>query len=93
MRSGVEAIGVMVLFVLLGALAGMLHFALLRRNVGSLVSGGSPVAAVAATLLRFALTVAIFVWAAMAHGLVVLWVLGGFVLARLAAVRIVQAEA
>ncbi len=88
-----EAIGVMMLFVLLGVITGMLHFALLRRNVGSLVSGGSPVAAVAATFLRFALTVAIFAWAAMAHGLVVLWVLGGFVLARLAAVRIVDAEA
>lgn len=85
-----EAVSVMALFVLLGAIAGALHFALLRRNVESLVSGSSPVAAIAATLLRFVLTVAIFVWAAMAHGLVVLWVLGGFVLARLTAVRIVH---
>lgn len=81
------------LFVLLGAITGTLHFGLLRRNVGSLVAGGSPAGAVAATLLRFALTVVIFLWAAMAHGQIVLWLLGGFVLARSAAVRLVQAEA
>jgi hypothetical protein len=35
----------------------------------------------------------IFVVVAMSHGLAVLWTLGGFVLARVAAVRIIRAEA
>ena len=82
-----------VIFVMLGVIAGAIHFALLRRNLGILVAGGPPARAVGAVLLRFALTVGIFLWAAVAHGLAVLWVLGGFVLARLAAVRIVQAGA
>jgi N-ATPase, AtpR subunit len=86
-----EAVSIKVTFVILGAITGALHFALLRRNVGSLVAGGSPLRAVGAILLRFVLTVGIFLWAAVAHGLVVLWVLGGFVLTRSAAVRVVRA--
>jgi hypothetical protein len=55
--------------------------------------GGSIAVALATALGRFALTVLIFVVVAMSHGLAVLWTLGGFVLARVAAVRIIRAEA
>jgi hypothetical protein len=82
--------GLIVLFVSIGAGAGTLHFFLLRRNVDLLVAGGSPLRAGAAILGRCALTVAIFLWAAMSHGVAVLWMLGGFVLARSAAVRLVR---
>jgi N-ATPase, AtpR subunit len=81
------------LFALIGAACGALHFVLLRYNIGLLADGGSARRAIAAGLGRLALTVAIFVWAAVFHGLGVLWMLGGFMLARAAAVRIVQAEA
>lgn len=81
------------LFALLGVCAGALHFALLRRNVDLIATGGSPLIAVAATLGRFALTVGIFVFAAMLHGVAVVWVLAGFVAARTAAVRIVERRA
>jgi hypothetical protein len=82
-----------VVFALLGFGAGAIHFAMLRRNVSLLAAGGSVPGAVATALGRFALTVLIFVVVAMSHGLAVLWTLGGFVLARIAAVRIIQAEA
>jgi hypothetical protein len=85
-----ETGGLIILFALIGAGAGALHFFLLRRNVDLLVAGGSPLRAGAAILGRFALTVAIFLWAAMSHGAAVLWMLGGFVLARSAAVRLVR---
>jgi N-ATPase, AtpR subunit len=82
-----------VLFAMLGFGAGAIHFMMLRRNVSLLVAGGSVPGAVATALGRFALTVVIFVAIAMSHGLAVLWTLGGFVLARFAAVRIIRAEA
>jgi F1F0 ATPase subunit 2 len=82
-----------VLFTLLGFAAGAIHFAMLRRNVKLMIRGGSIAVALATALGRFALTVLIFVVVAMSHGLVLLWTLGGFVLARIAAVRIIWAEA
>jgi hypothetical protein len=82
-----------VLFALLGFGAGTIHFAMLRRNVKLIIIGGSIAVALATALGRFALTVLIFVVVAMSHGLAVLWTLGGFVLARVAAVRIIRAEA
>ncbi|MGO9062642.1 MAG: ATP synthase subunit I [Candidatus Binataceae bacterium] len=82
-----------VLFAILGFGAGAIHFAMLRRNVSLLVSGGSIAATVAATLGRVAITVLIFVVVAMSHGLAVLWTLGGFMLARATAVRFVKAGA
>jgi hypothetical protein len=85
-----EAGGLIVLFAIMGVGAGALHFFLLRRNVDLLVAGGSPLGAAAAILGRFVLTVAIFLWAAISHGVAVLWMLGGFVLARSAAVRLVR---
>jgi len=81
------------LFAMLGVCAGALHFALLRRNVDLIVAGGSPLIAVAIVLGRFALTAGIFVFAAILHGLAVVWMLAGFVLARTAAVRIVEGRA
>jgi hypothetical protein len=85
-----ETGGLIILFALIGAGAGALHFFLLRRNVDLLVAGGSPLRAAAAILGRFALTVVIFLFAAMSHGVAVLWMLGGFVAARSAAVRLVR---
>jgi len=82
-----------VLFALLGFGAGAIHFAMLHRNVSLLVAGGSVPGALATALGRFALTVLIFVVVAMSHGLAVLWMLGGFMLARIAAVRIIGAGA
>lgn len=79
-------------FALLGLCAGALHFALLRRNVDLIAAGDSPLAAIAATLERFALTAGIFVFAAMLHGVAIVWMLAGFVLARTAAVRIVEGK-
>lgn len=82
-----------VLFGLLGFGVGAVHFAILRRNVTMLAGGGSIAGTVASTLGRFALTVLIFVVVAMSHGVAVLWTLGGFMLARSTAVRLVKAEA
>lgn len=82
-----------VLFSLLGFGAGALHFAMLHRNVRQMIAGGSVTRTLATALGRFALTVLIFVVVAMFAGLAALWTLGGFVLARIAAVRIIGAEA
>ncbi len=75
------------LFFALGWGAGAMHFALLRRNIDVIVAGRSALAAVAATLGRFALTVAIFALVAIFYGPAVVWMLAGFVGARFAAVR------
>lgn len=88
-----ETSATIALFALVGLCAGVLHFALLRRNVDLIVAGGSPLGAVAAVLARFAATVTIFVLVAIFHGLAVLWMLAGFVAARVAAVRIIGAGA
>lgn len=82
-----------VVFALLGFGAGVVHFAMLRRNVSLLVAGESVPRAVATALGRFVLTVLLFVVVAMSHGLAVLWTLAGFMLARTAAVRIIRAGA
>jgi hypothetical protein len=81
-----------VIFMLAGLAAGSVHFALLRRNVDVIIGGNSALVAVLITIGRLALTVAAFALAAIFFGIAVLWMLAGFVAARLAAVRIVGAE-
>ncbi len=81
------------LFALLGAGAGAIHFALLRRSIGLLVAGSSAMAVVLVMFARFALTTMLFVVAGVFYGFAVFWVLAGFVAARTAALKIVQAGA
>jgi hypothetical protein len=87
----VQAAARIAIFALLGAGAGTLHFVLLRRNVDLIVTGGSVLKAAATTMIRFVLTMAVFVAAAIFHGAAVAWMLAGFVAARMTAVRIVKA--
>jgi len=77
----------------LGLGAGAAHFALLRRNIDLIVAGSSALGTVAFALGRFVLTVAIFAVAAIFYGPAVVWMLAGFVAARVAAVRVAKAEA
>ena len=74
-------------FVLLGWCAGAAHFALLRRNVTLIIAGNSALAAAAAALGRWALTVATFALIAIFYGPAVVWTLIGLVGARIALVR------
>ncbi len=82
-----EILARIVLFAAAGALAGILHFAILRRNVELIAAGGSPLAALLTALARAGITAAIFTSAAVFYGVAVLWMLAGFVAARFIAVR------
>jgi hypothetical protein len=88
-----ETAATIILFALTGMCAGTLHFALLRRNVDLIITGGSPLITVAAVLGRFTVTAGIFVLAAIFYGLAIVWMLTGFIVARTAAVRIAEGRA
>jgi hypothetical protein len=81
------------LFALLGAGAGTIHFVLLRRTIYLIVAGSSALGVALVMLGRFALTIVIFVAAGVLYGFAVFWMLAGFVAARTAALRIIQAGA
>lgn len=81
------------LFALLGAGAGTIHFVLLRRTIDLIVAGSSVLGVALVMLGRFALTTVIFVAAGVFYGFAVFWMLAGFVAARTAALRIIQAGA
>jgi hypothetical protein len=74
-------------FALLGMVAGGVHFALLRRNIDLIVTGGPVLTVILTALGRFALTAAIFALTAIFYGSAVLWLLAGFMSARAAALR------
>ncbi len=81
------------MFLLAGLVAGCIHFALLRCNIDLIIGGSSALVAALVMIGRLALTVAVFALAAIFFGIAVLWMLAGFVAARLAAVGIVRVEA
>ncbi len=75
---------VLAAFALLGFAAGVVHFVSLRRNVRLYVSADRLRHAIALQAARLALTVALFVVAALHGAAPLLLAAGGFLLARAA---------
>jgi hypothetical protein len=87
MDAAAMSVAAVVLFALLGLLAGVAHFSLLRRNVALWVGGGSSLAAAALPIVRMALTVAVLVLAARQGWPALLACALGITCARIALVR------
>ena len=75
------------MFLILGFLAGALHFTLLRRNADLFVSGGSPLAAIGLQLGRMATTAGVLLIAALNGWVSLLAATAGLMAARQVVVR------
>jgi len=79
------SVALILLFLLLGAGAGTVHFVALFRDAG--LRGGSPLAAMALRLGRVLLTIAVLIAAARLGWPVLLGALAGFMVARQVVMR------
>jgi hypothetical protein len=85
-------LGGALLFAPVGALAGVVHFVLLRHNVRFLLGAGPPLAAVLLPLGRLALTSLVLAAAAHAGWPALLSCAGGIIVARRFVLRQVEAS-